>query len=111
MNAVQPQSAERLGVIRTAILGVAALFYAYGVWNAIAYLVTLAQLGLNGFGWFLLLFSAAFPVVVFAIAFALARRRRPGELALTLLAGLALVAVFWLNFVALSTSNFSAVAG
>ena len=94
-----------LGILKTIIVGAAGLFYAYGVWNAIAYLVTFAQGGLNGYGWFVLLFSAVFPILIFAAAFALGRRRSALELSVVLLAGLGLVAVFWINVVALGLVN------
>lgn len=100
---------QSLGILKTIILGLAGLFYAYGVWNAIAYLVTVAQFGLNAYGWFVLILSVLFPVLVFAGAFALARRRSALEFAVVLLAGLALVAVFWMNVVALSALNISSL--
>jgi hypothetical protein len=84
------------------ISGAAGLFYAYAVWNAVAFLIAQATgpLGLNGAGWALLLFASAFPILVFAAAFALGVRRPPTVLAVLLLCGLALVAVFWLNVLA-----------
>jgi hypothetical protein len=97
------------------IAGVFALLYAYAVWNAISNLVqsvqTYAALGvpLNALGWFLWIFAAVFPLVVYAAAFAIAYRRRAGEAALVMLAGLALVAVFWLNVVAYSVLNTHAL--
>ncbi|MCC2029126.1 hypothetical protein KEC56_06295 [Microbacterium sp. YMB-B2] len=97
--------------MKTLILGLAGLFYAYAVWNAVAYLVSVAQYGLNAYGWFVLLFSVLFPILIFAPAYALGRRRQAVEFALVLLAGLALVAVFWMNVVALSTLNFSSLTG
>lgn len=99
------QAPASLGFLKTIIVGAAGLFYAYGVWNAIAYLVTFAQLGLNAYGWFVLLFSAVFPILIFAAAFALGRRRGALELSVVMLAGLGLVAVFWINVVALSSVN------
>ena len=56
-------------------------------------------LGLNGYGWFVLLFAVAFPLIAFAIAFAVGWRRRAWQFALVLLAGLCVVSVFWLNVV------------
>lgn len=78
------------------------LFYAYAVWNAVAFLISQASgtLGLNGYGWFLLLLAVAFPLISFGTAFALSWRRGAARFALVLLTGLALVAVFWLNVVA-----------
>jgi hypothetical protein len=78
------------------------LFYAYALWNAVGFLVAQATgpLGLNGYGWFVLLFAAAFPIIAFVAAFALGWRRRAWEFALVLVAGLGLVAVFWLDVIA-----------
>jgi len=78
------------------------LFYAYAVWNALAFLVEQASgpLGLNGYGWFVLLFAVAFPLIAFGVAFTIGWRRRGWELAIVLLAGLCVVSVFWLNVVA-----------
>lgn len=98
-----------LGLGKTILVGLAGLFYAYGVWNAVAYLVTVAQYGLNPYGWFVLIFSVLFPVLVFVAAYALGRRRGALELAVVMVAGLALVAVFWMNVVALSALSFSSL--
>lgn len=78
------------------------LFYAYALWNALAFLIEQATgpLGLNGYGWFVLLLAVAFPLVAFAIAFALSWRRSAWQFALVLFAGLCVVAVFWLNVIA-----------
>lgn len=100
---------QRLGVRKTIILGLAGLFYAYAVWNAVAYLITVAQEGLNAYGWFVLIFSVLFPVLVFWFAYVLGRRRGAGQLAVVMIAGLALVAVFWMNVVALSALNLAAL--
>lgn len=98
-----------LGLGRAIIVGLAGLFYAYAVWNAVAHLVSVAQYGLNTYGWFVLIFSVLFPILVFAAAFALGRRRGAVELAIVMLAGLGLVAVFWINVVALSALSFSSL--
>lgn len=84
------------------VAGLFGLFYAYVVWNAATLLAYQASgvLGLNAFGWFVLVFAVAFPIIVFAIAFGIARRRTLLTLVLTFLAGLALVAVLWLNVLA-----------
>lgn len=95
------------------VAGAFGLFYAYAVWNAVAFLVQQASgsVGLNGLGWGLLLFAAAFPILVFAGGLALGLRRSAGEFALILLAGLGLVAVFWLNVVAYSLANGDRLVG
>jgi hypothetical protein len=78
------------------------LFYAYAMWNALGFLVEQASgpLGLNTYGWFVLVIAVAFPVVAFVIAFILGWRRPARQLTLVLLTGLSLVAVFWLDVVA-----------
>lgn len=78
------------------------LFYAYALWNALAFLVSQASgpLGLNGYGWFVLLLAVVFPLLAFGVAFAVGWRRRSWEFALVLLAGLCVVAVFWMNVIA-----------
>jgi len=99
--------------LAAAIAGGFGLFYAYAVWNAVSFLIQQASgpLGLNGLGWGLLLFAAVFPILVFAGALALGLRRRAGEFALLLLAGLCLVAVFWLDVVAYSLSSGGTLLG
>lgn len=91
-----------------AVAGAFGLFYAYIVWSAIGFLVQQATgpLGLNGYGWFVLLLAVVFPALAFGAAFALGYRRRIWEFALILLTGLALSAVFWMNIVA-----YAAIAG
>lgn len=78
------------------------LFYAYALWNALAFLIEQATgpLGLNGYGWFVLLLAVVFPLVAFGVAFAVGWRRTWAHFALVLFAGLCVVAVFWLNVVA-----------
>lgn len=82
------------------ILTVAGVFYAYALWNAVAFLITSAGAGLSGYGWFVLLFAVFFPLVVLGVVYALTRRRSVLEVAVAALAGLGLVAVFWLNVIA-----------
>jgi hypothetical protein len=88
------------------IAGVFALVFAYAVWNAIGNLVAAVGaaagtgLRLNALGWFIWIFAAIFPVIVYAVAFVIARRRRAATALLVFLSGLALVAVFWLDVVA-----------
>ncbi|WP_239539289.1 bacitracin resistance protein [Microbacterium sp. B35-04] len=100
-----------------AIAGIVGLFYAYAVWNAIGNLVATLQvfagagLTLNAFGWFIWIFAALFPLIVWGAAFAIGYRRAPHELLLVMLTGLALVAVFWLNVVAYTTLNSASFLG
>lgn len=91
--------------LRYVVLGLAGLFYAYAVWNAVAHLIGFARSGLTGIGWVTLLFGVVFPAMVFAFAAAIGRRRDVGELALVLLAGLGVVAVFWLSLLGYSVLN------
>ncbi|GAT72923.1 hypothetical protein [Microbacterium hydrocarbonoxydans] len=87
------------------IVGLAGLFYAYAVWNAVAHLIGMARAGLTGIGWVTLIFGVLFPAIVFAFAYAIGRRRNAGELGLVLLAGLGVVAVFWLSLIGYSVLN------
>lgn len=100
-----------LGLGKSIIIGLAGLFYAYAVWNAVAYLITVAPAGINTYGWFVLIFSVLFPILVFVVAYALGRRRTKGELAIGMIAGLGLVAVFWMNVAALSLLTTSFLTG
>jgi hypothetical protein len=89
------------------------LFYAYAVWNAVAFLVTQATgpLGLNGYGWFVLLLPVVLPLAVFGVAFAIGWRRRALPFAAILLTGLALVSVFWLDIIAYGAAYGGSLLG
>lgn len=89
------------------------LFYANAVWQAIDGLVGAASgpLGLNAMGWIVWLMAALVPWVAFAIAAAVGRTRGMLTYPLALLAGLGLVAVFWLNVLAYATLNAPALVG
>lgn len=89
------------------------LFYAYALWNALAFLISQASgpLGLNGYGWFVLLLAVAFPLLAFGAAFAIGWRRAAWEFALVLFAGLCVVAVFWMNVVAYSAVYGASLLG
>lgn len=105
MTEVRDESSRRAVLpvwLVATVAGVFGLLYAYVVWNAVAFLVVQAggSVGLNGLGWFVMLFAVLFPIVVFAAAFALGWRRSLAAFALIMLSGLALVAVFWLNVLA-----------
>jgi hypothetical protein len=95
------------------IAGGFGLFYAYAVWNAVAFLIDQATgvLGLNGLGWAVLLFAVAFPIIVFAVALGIGMKRPPAHFAMILLTGLGLVAVFWLNVVAYAFAYGTALVG
>jgi hypothetical protein len=99
-GATRPKSAPTWLIVAIAVFF--GLFYAYAMWNALGFLVEQASgpLGLNAYGWFVLTVAVAFPVVAFGIAFVVGWRRRAWQFTLVLLAGLCLVAVFWLDVVA-----------
>lgn len=88
----------------TAVIAVVfGLFYAYDAWEAVGNLVGLylqaqsLDTRLSGFGWGVLLAGIVLPVLVYAIAFWLGRKRSFGVQALLFLAGLAFVAVLSLD--------------
>ncbi|KZE91145.1 hypothetical protein [Microbacterium sp. TNHR37B] len=95
------------------ISGFFGLFYAYAVWNAVAFLIAQAQgtFGLNGGGWALLLSAVFFPILVFAAAFAGGVRRSATLLGGLLLIGLGVVAVFWLNVLAYAAVRGATLLG
>lgn len=97
----------------SAVSGFFGLFYAYTVWNALGFLIKRASydLGLNGWGWFILIMAVIFPIIVFALVVGIGYKRRLGIFALMLLTGLALVSVFWLNIVAYHEANYLSLFG
>lgn len=98
----QAASAPRAtpGWVVFTILALTGLGYAYAVFTAITFLVEQAAGGLSGYGWFVLLFSVIFPLIVLAVVYAIGRRRGALALLVTSLAGLGVTAVFWLNVLA-----------
>ncbi|WP_375383989.1 bacitracin resistance protein [uncultured Microbacterium sp.] len=106
MGTPAPSSTRRAPIlpvwIVATISGIFGLLYAYVVWNAATLLAYQASgvLGINGLGWLVLLLAVLFPIIVFAIAFAVGYRRRALPFAAILLTGLALVAVFWMSILA-----------
>nr|WP_154922079.1 bacitracin resistance protein [Microbacterium testaceum] len=95
------------------IAGLFGLFYAYVVWSAVALLIQQVNgpLGLNGLGWFVYILPIVFPLVAFGVAFAIGARRRAGELAIALLAGLTVSAAFWLAIVGYGTTSYGLYGG
>ena len=91
------------------VIGVSGLFYAYAVWNAVAHLIFMAKDGLTAMGWVTLGFGVVFPALMFVLALAIGRRRNAGELSLVMLAGLGVVAVFWLSLIGYSVLNMDAL--
>jgi hypothetical protein len=104
-------AARRPTWIVATIAGAFALLYAYAVWNAVAQLVQSVQtmaaagLSLNALGWIVWLLAIALPIALFAIAVSVGRTRGLRTLAILLLVGLSIVAVFWLDVVAYTTIN------
>lgn len=85
------------------ILAVTGLFYAFAIWNAVGALADLASnlLGLSAYGWGVLVFAVLFPALVFAGGVAIGLRRTASQLALVMVTGLSVVAVFWICVVSL----------
>ncbi|MFT4306455.1 MAG: hypothetical protein QM604_06155 [Microbacterium sp.] len=98
-SAAEPTARRSPAWTATAAAGGFGLFYAYAVWSAVAFLLQCAAQSITGYGWFVLLLPIAFPMIVFAGALVVGRRRGLLSFTLLLLGGLALVAVFWLNVV------------
>ncbi|MDU0368291.1 bacitracin resistance protein [Microbacterium sp. NPDC089180] len=96
-----------------AIAGLFGLFYAYVVWSAVALLITQATgpLGLNTLGWVVYILPIVFPLLAFAVAFAIGARRAAGEFALAMLAGLTLSAAFWLAIVGYGATSYGLYGG
>ena len=114
MTASVPTSERTRPTWPVALLaGLFGLFYAYAVWTAVDFLISQASgvPGLNGAGWALLLFAVAFPIIVFVAAVLLARRRPLWQLAVVLLVGLGLVAVFWINVLAFAFTSGETLIG
>lgn len=92
------------------IAGAFGLLFAYAVWTAVNYLVAtlqaagVAELSLLPMGWVVWLLAIALPILLFALAVVLGRRGGLLRLTLFLLTALSLVAVFWLNVVAYTTT-------
>ena len=94
-----------IGVLHAVLIGVFGLAYAFLVWNAIFYLIEMAQAGISGYGWAVLLLPAIVPMIVFVVALALSRRRSIGVFVVVMLAGLGLSAVFWLDTLSYALRN------
>ncbi|WP_345750550.1 hypothetical protein [Microbacterium rhizophilus] len=93
-----------------AIAGLFGLLFAYAVWTAVNYLVATVQaagaagLSLTTMGWVVWVLAIVLPILLFAVALALGLRRGLLSLALFLLTALTLVAAFWLDVVAYTTT-------
>lgn len=92
-------------VLRGFCTGILGLAYAFIVWNATFYLIEMAQAGLSGYGWVVLLLPVILPMIVFTVALALSRRQSFGLFMLVMFAGLGLSAVFWLDTLSYALRN------
>lgn len=99
--------------IIVAVAGLFGLFYAYVVWSAVGLLIGQASgaLGLTALGWIVYILPIVFPLAAFGAAFALGWKRRAGEFALVLLAGLTLSAAFWLAIVGYGATSYTLYGG
>lgn len=82
------------------VAGVFGLFYAYLIWNGVAFAIAQSGDGTGVQDWAALALAIVFPVVAFVVAVVIGFRRRFVDLALVLLLGLAVSAVVWLNVLA-----------
>lgn len=103
-----PASARRpLFALEVSLAVLFGLFYAYDVWEAIGNLVGVLQVAaaldtaLGALGWVVLVGAVLLPIVLFAGAFALGRRRTLLVQAGIYLAGLAASAALYLDIVLL----------
>lgn len=89
------------------VTGIFGLLYAYSVWSAVLALVQQANgsVPLSGVGWAVMILPIAVPVIFFGVAVAFGFRKQIGEYSLILLAGFALVQVFWMNILSFMMRN------
>ncbi|MFE5672040.1 hypothetical protein ACFQ58_10590 [Agromyces sp. NPDC056523] len=79
------------------------LFFAYDAWEGVGNLIGMAQVAsaletsISGVGWLVLVAAAVLPVVLFAAAFLLGRRRTVPVQAALYLCGLAVSAALYLD--------------
>lgn len=103
---------SRLGsAVRGFATGILGLAHAFIIWNATFYLIEMAQAGISGYGWTVLSLPVLVPMIVFAVALLLARRRTLGVFIVTLLAGLGVSAVFWLDTLSFALRNGASLLG
>lgn len=105
-------TASRFGsALRGFVTGLLGLAYAFLVWNATFYLIEMAQAGISGYGWTVLLMPVIVPMIVFVVALLLTRRRTLGVFVVAMLAGLGLSAVFWLDTLSFALRNGASLLG
>jgi len=94
-----------VSAVRWFATGILGLAYAFVIWNATFYLIEMAQAGISGYGWTLLVMPVIVPMIVFTVALLLTRRRPLGMFIVVMLAGLGLSAVFWLDTLSFALRN------
>lgn len=107
----EPTASRLLSLTRGFATGILGLAYALLIWNASFYLIEMAQAGISGYGWTVLLMPVIVPMIVFAVGLMLARRRTLGVFVVVMLAGLGLSAVFWLDTLSFALRNGASLLG
>lgn len=114
MNAKSASARRTPGWVVASVAGLFGLFYAFAVWNGVGQLITQlnffsdAGIALSVTGWAVWVLTIVLPIAVFAAGVGIGRSWGIGRLSLLLLAGLAVVAVFWLDVIAYATASQSA---
>lgn len=106
-----PTASGLTSMMRGIATGLLGLAYAFLIWNATFYLIEMAQAGISGYGWTVLLMPVIVPMIVFVVALLLTRRRTLGVFIVTMLAGLGLSAVFWLDTLSFALRNGASLLG
>lgn len=109
--AAAPTASRLASMMRGFVTGLVGLAYAFLVWNATFYLIEMAQAGISGYGWTVLLMPVIVPMIVFVVALLLTRRRTLGVFIVTMLAGLGVSAVFWLDTLSFALRNGASLLG
>jgi hypothetical protein len=100
---------SRYGWASIAVAILFGLLNAYVLWNAIGNLITLPKEFGSVTPWWLLILDVAAPVVFYAVAFVLGRRRSLGAGAILFLLALALVACSTVGSIAYVQSHFGLI--
>lgn len=106
-----PTASRLVSAARGFATGILGLAYAFVIWNATFYLIEMAQAGISGYGWTLLVMPVIVPMIVFAVALLVTRRRPLGVFIVAMLAGLGLSAVFWLDTLSFALRNGASLLG
>ncbi|MFJ4045029.1 hypothetical protein ACIPV2_04695 [Microbacterium sp. NPDC089987] len=100
-----PTASRLVSLVRGFATGILGLAYAFIIWNATFYLIEMAQAGISGYGWTVLVMPVIVPMIVFTVALMLTRRRALGVFIVVMLAGLGLSAVFWVDTLSYALRN------